>query len=60
MWWCWRENSRILWPENLYKSATCHLYLSLHSAPEELTGVGSLLSAKSPLLERKYEKAHDV
>ena len=37
MWWWWRENGRILWPENLYKSATCHLYLSLHSAPEELT-----------------------
>ena len=54
------ENNRILWPENLYKCVTFYLFLSLHFAPEELTWVGSVLSAKSPLVERKYEKAHDV
>ena len=31
------ENSRILWPENLYKCATFYLFLSLNLAPEELT-----------------------
>ena len=31
------ENYRILWPSNLYKCATFYLFLSLHSAPEELT-----------------------
>ena len=62
MWW-WRENNRnvavvveenvgILWPENLYKCSTFFLFLSLHSAPEELTRVGSVLSAKNPLVER--------
>ena len=31
------DNCRILWPSNLYKCATVHHFLSLHSAPEELT-----------------------
>ena len=31
------ENYRILWPSNLYKCATFYLFLSPHSAPEELT-----------------------
>ena len=46
------ENNTILWPENLYKCATFYLFLSLHFAPEELTRVGSVLSAKSPLVEK--------
>ena len=46
------ENNRILWPENLYKCATFYLFLSLHFAPEELTWVGSVLSAKNPLVEK--------
>ena len=46
------ENIEILWPENLYKCSTFFLFLSLHSAPEELTRVGSVLSAKNPLVER--------
>ena len=31
------ENNGILWPQNLYKCATFYLFLSLHSALEELT-----------------------
>ena len=31
------ENNRILWPENLYKRATFYLFLSRHSALEDLT-----------------------
>ena len=31
------ENYRILWPSKLYQCATCNHFLSLHSAPEELT-----------------------
>ena len=46
------EKNRILWSENLYQCATFYLFLSLHSAPEELTSVGSVLSAKNPLVER--------
>ena len=46
------ENNRILWPENLYKCATFYLFLSLHFAPEELTWVGSVLSAKNPSVEK--------
>ena len=46
------ENIGILWPENLYKCSTFFLFLSLHSAPEELTRVGSVLSAKNPLVEK--------
>ena len=46
------ENNRILWPENLYKCATFYLFFSLHFAPEELTWVGSVLSVKSPLVEK--------
>ena len=34
------ENYRILYPSKLYQCATCNHFLSLHSAPEELTGVG--------------------
>ena len=30
------ENYIILWPSNLYKCSTSYLFLSLHSAPEEL------------------------
>ena len=30
------ENNRILWPENLYKCSTFHLFFSLHSALKEL------------------------
>ena len=45
-------NIGILWPENLYKCSTFFLFLNLHSAPEELTRVGSVLSAKNLLLER--------
>ena len=62
-WWWWRENNRNvavvveenmgnLGPENLYKCSTFFLFLSLHSAPEELTRVGSVLSAKNPLVEK--------
>ena len=46
------ENNRILWPENLYKCATFYLFLSLHFALQELTWVGSVLSAKNPLVEK--------
>ena len=46
------ENIGNLGPENLYKCSTFFLFLSLHSAPEELTRVGSVLSAKNPLVER--------
>ena len=46
------ENNRILWPETLNKCATFYLFLSLHFAPEELTWVGSVLSAKNPLVEK--------
>ena len=46
------ENIGILWPENLYKCSTFFPFLNLHSAPEELTQVGSVLFAKTPLLER--------
>ena len=45
------ENNWILWPENLYKCATFHLFLSLHSSSEDLTWVGSVLSAKNPILK---------
>ena len=31
------ENNGISWPQNLYKCATFYLFLSLHSALEELT-----------------------
>ena len=31
------ENYRILWPSKRYQCATCYHFLSLHSAPEELT-----------------------
>ena len=31
------ENTGISWPQNLYKCATFYLFLSLHSALEELT-----------------------
>ena len=64
-WWWWRENSwnvvvvvlreennRILWPESLYKCATFYIFLSLHVAPEELTWVGSVLSAKHLFVEK--------
>ena len=47
-----KENSGILWPENLYKCATFYLFLSLHCAPEGLTCAGSVLSAKNPVVER--------
>ena len=45
------EDNRILWPKNLYKCATFLLILSLHSALEELTWVGSVLPTKNPLAE---------
>ena len=47
-----RDNNRILWPENLYKWATFYLFLRLYSSPEELTWIGSVLSAKNPLVEK--------
>ena len=47
-----RHNNRILWPENLYKWETFYLFLSLYSSPEKLTWIGSVLSAKSPLVEK--------
>ena len=31
------ENYRILKPSKLYQCATCYHFLSLHSAPDELT-----------------------
>ena len=47
------ENNRIFYGlKNLYKRATFYLFLSLHSALEELTWVGSVLSAKNPLVEK--------
>ena len=46
------ENNGILWPANLYKCGTFYLFLSLHSAREELTWAGSVLPAKNPLVER--------
>ena len=46
------ENYRILYPSKLYQCATCNHFLSLHSAPEELTGVGSVPFAKNHLVER--------
>ena len=70
-WWWWRrennwnvvvvvlgeENNWILSPENLYKCATFYLFLSLlHLAPEGLTWVGSVLSAKNPLVEKIVSK----
>ena len=47
-----RDNNRILWPENLYKWATFYLFLRLYSSPEELTWIGSVLSAKNPFVEK--------
>ena len=47
-----KENYRILWPSKLYQCATCNHFLSLHSAPEELTSVGSVPFAKNHLVER--------
>ena len=46
------ENYRILWRIKLYQCATFYLFLSLHSAPEELTWVGSVPFAKNPLVEK--------
>ena len=54
-WWWWKKNNGILWPENRYKCAT---FFSLNSAPEELTWVGSVLSARNPLVERIVCKRH--
>ena len=63
-WWWWRENNtefgvggggRKHWNfvlVNLYKCSTFFLFLSLHSAPEELTWVCSVLSVKNLLVER--------
>ena len=31
------QNCRFLWPSKLYQYATCYHFLSLYSAPEELT-----------------------
>ena len=64
-WWC-RENNRNvvvavvvvlqenngpLWPENPYK-CSFFLFLSIDSAPEELTKVGSVPFAKNPLIKK--------
>ena len=46
------ENYRILYASKVYQCATCHHFFSLHSAPEELTGVGSVLFAKNHLGEK--------
>ena len=43
------ENYRILWPSNLYHCATCYHFLSLHSAPDELTRVGPAPFARNRL-----------
>ena len=43
------ENYRILWPLKLYQCATCYHFLSLHSAPDELTRVGSAPFARNRL-----------
>ena len=56
-WWCWwRKNNRnvvvVVVVVNLCKCATFHLFLSLHSASEELTWVGSVRFAKNRLVER--------
>ena len=46
------ENYWILLPSKLYQCALCYHFLSLHSAPEELTWVGSVPFAKNHLVER--------
>ena len=46
------ENYRILWASNLYKCSTSYLFLSLHSAPEELTWFGSAPFAENRLVKR--------
>ena len=54
-WWWWRSKAIEMWFHglpNLYKRTTFYLFLSLHSAPEELTWVGSVPFAKNRLVER--------
>ena len=56
-WWWWRRRRKAIemWFHglpNLYKRATFYLFLSLHSAPEKLTWVGSVPFAKNRLVER--------
>ena len=54
-WWWWRRKAIEMWFHglpNLYKRAKFYLFLSLHSAREELTWVGSVPFAKNCLVER--------
>ena len=56
-WWCWWWWTKTIemWFHglpNLYKRTTFYLFLNLHSAPEELTSVGSVPFAKNRLVER--------
>ena len=54
-WWWWRSKAIEMWFHglpNLYKRSTFCLFLSLHSAPEDLTWVGSVPFAKNRLVER--------
>lgn len=44
--------------EKLYQCATYHFFLSLHSAPGELTGVGPVPFTKNLLVEKIKRKAH--
>ena len=55
MWRWWRRKAIEMWFHglpNLYKRTTFYFFLSLHSAPEELTWVGSVPFAKNRLVER--------
>ena len=54
MWWWWRwgETMEFYGLKTYIKCLAFYLFLSLHSAPEELTWVGSLPFAKNHLVER--------
>ena len=52
------EKYWILLPSKLYQCALCYHFLSLHSAPEELTWVGSVPFAKKDSMQRHVMSKH--
>ena len=50
-WWSWGRKTIEFYGLKTHKNAQHSTSLSLHFAPEELTRVGSVLSAKNPLVE---------